>query len=203
MWIIPFSNFKSENIIPLLSPPPPPPPSPFSPSRDPDLPVLAQGHPTLGAGVGNVLEVVQTSGDASQAPAAEEISRHVAFSSTLARTGQQMRLTTSWCTWMTWDMPPGRESSWSQCESAGCSWGIAHPVYRDMYSLQQKHCTTTLDEKSSVFLTVNFYEILHASTYTMYTYISKVKKSPRMATLNYSHFGNPSRSYQRAHYTVQ
>ena len=45
-----------------------------------------------------------------------------------------------------------------------------------MYSLQQKHCTTTLDEKSSVFLTVNFYEILNASTYTIYKYISKVKK---------------------------
>ena len=69
-----------------------------------------------------------------------------------------------------------------------------------MYSLQQKHCTTALDEKSSVFLTVNFYEILHVSTYTIYEYISKVKKSPRMATLTYSHFGNPSRSYHHAHY---
>ena len=45
-----------------------------------------------------------------------------------------------------------------------------------MYSLQQKHCTTALDEKSSVFLTVNFYEILHVSTYGNYSYIYKVKK---------------------------
>ena len=44
------------------------------------------------------------------------------------------------------------------------------------YSLQQKECLTTLDEKSSVFLTVNLYENLPASTYTIYEYIYKVKK---------------------------
>ena len=72
------------------------------------------------------------------------------------------------------------------------------------YSLQQKHCTTALDEKSLLFLTVNFFEILHVSTYTMYKYkyMSIVKKTPRMATLTYSHFANPSRSHHRAHYVV-
>ena len=45
-----------------------------------------------------------------------------------------------------------------------------------MYSLQQKECLTTLDKKRSVFLTVNIYENLHASTYTIYEYIYKVKK---------------------------
>ena len=44
------------------------------------------------------------------------------------------------------------------------------------YSLQQKHCTTALDEKSSVFLTVNICEKLFASTYTKYKYIPKLKK---------------------------
>ena len=42
--------------------------------------------------------------------------------------------------------------------------------------MQQKHCTTALDEKSSVFLTVNLIEILHACTYGIYSYIYKVKK---------------------------
>ena len=45
-----------------------------------------------------------------------------------------------------------------------------------MYSLRQKHCTTALNVKSSVFLTVNPYGILYVSTYTTYQYISKVKK---------------------------
>ena len=49
-------------------------------------------------------------------------------------------------------------------------------IIRYLYSLQQKHCTTALDEKSSVFLTVNFYEILHASTCAIYEYIYIVKK---------------------------
>ena len=46
-----------------------------------------------------------------------------------------------------------------------------------MYSLQQKECLTTLDKKRSVFLTVNIYENLHASTYTIYEYMYKVKKT--------------------------
>ena len=41
-----------------------------------------------------------------------------------------------------------------------------------MYSLQQKEWLTTLNEKSSFFLTVKFYENLHA----IYEYIYKVKK---------------------------
>ena len=53
-----------------------------------------------------------------------------------------------------------------------------------------------------VFLTVNVYEILHASTYTIYEYINKVKNLPRLATLTYSHFGNPGGSYYRAHYSL-
>ena len=36
---------------------------------------------------------------------------------------------------------------------------------RCMYSLQQKQCTTALNEKTRVFFEVNFFEILHASTY--------------------------------------
>ena len=46
-----------------------------------------------------------------------------------------------------------------------------------LYSLQQKHCPTSLDEKSMVFLTVKFSEILHASTYDIYNYIHKVRKN--------------------------
>ena len=46
-----------------------------------------------------------------------------------------------------------------------------------MYSLQQKECLTTLDKKSSVFLTVNLYENFHASTYTIYESIYKIKKN--------------------------
>ena len=53
-----------------------------------------------------------------------------------------------------------------------------------------------------VFLTVKFSEILHASTYDIYNYIYKVKKMPRMATLNNKHSANPGRSYHRAHYTT-
>ena len=34
-----------------------------------------------------------------------------------------------------------------------------------------------------VFLTVNLYEILHASTYTIYAYIYKAENLPRLATL--------------------
>ena len=67
------------------------------------------------------------------------------------------------------------------------------------YSLAQKHCTKFSNEKSLVFLTVDLYEILHASTCTIYAYIHKVKNLPQMATLTYSHFGNPGRSYHRAH----
>ena len=39
-----------------------------------------------------------------------------------------------------------------------------------MYSLQQKHCPTTLDEKSMDFFTVNLFENLHASNYGIYNY---------------------------------
>ena len=45
------------------------------------------------------------------------------------------------------------------------------------YSLQQKHCPISLDEKSMVFLTVKFSEILLASAYDIYNYIYKVKKN--------------------------
>ena len=43
-----------------------------------------------------------------------------------------------------------------------------------------KQWTLALNEKSLVFLTVNLYEILHTSTYTIYNYIYKVKKTPRL-----------------------
>ena len=46
-----------------------------------------------------------------------------------------------------------------------------------MYSLQQKHCPTTLDEKSMDFLTVNLFENLHASNYGIYNYTYKVRKN--------------------------
>ena len=46
-----------------------------------------------------------------------------------------------------------------------------------MYSLQQKHCPTSLDEKSMVFLTVKYFEILHASAYDIYNYIHIVRKN--------------------------
>ena len=71
-------------------------------------------------------------------------------------------------------------------------------TYTGTYSLAQKHCTKFSNEKSLVFLTVDLYEILHASTCTIYAYIYKVKNLPRMATLTYSNFGNPGRSYHRA-----
>ena len=71
-----------------------------------------------------------------------------------------------------------------------------------VYSLAQKHCTKFSNEKSLVFLTVNLYEILHASTYTIYAYIYKVENLPRLATLTYSYFGNPVGSYHRAHYSL-
>ena len=45
-----------------------------------------------------------------------------------------------------------------------------------LYSLPQKHCTKFSNEKSMFFLTVNLFEILHASTYGIYNYIYKVKK---------------------------
>ena len=46
-----------------------------------------------------------------------------------------------------------------------------------MYSVTGKQCPQTIVEKSLVFLTVNFHEILHASTYGIYNYIYKIKKS--------------------------
>ena len=53
-----------------------------------------------------------------------------------------------------------------------------------------------------VFFTVNLFEILHASTYGIYNYIYKVKKMPRMATLSYSHHGNPGRGHPYARYII-
>ena len=49
--------------------------------------------------------------------------------------------------------------------------------FLDLYSLQQKHCPTTLDEKSMDFFTVNLFENLHASNYGIYNYIYKVRKN--------------------------
>ena len=49
-----------------------------------------------------------------------------------------------------------------------------------MYSLAQKHCTKFSNEKSMVFLTVNLYEILPASTYGIYEYMVKMKNLPRL-----------------------
>ena len=46
-----------------------------------------------------------------------------------------------------------------------------------LYSVTGKQCPQALIEKSLVFLTVNLYEILHASTYGIYNYIYKIKKS--------------------------
>ena len=57
-------------------------------------------------------------------------------------------------------------------------------------------------QMKKVFLTVNQHDILHASTCTLYAYIYKVKNLPQMATLTYSHFGNPGGSYHRAHYSL-
>ena len=51
-----------------------------------------------------------------------------------------------------------------------------------MYSLQQKQCTTALNEKSRVLFEVNFFENLHASTYDFYNYIYKVKKPAAEST---------------------
>ena len=48
--------------------------------------------------------------------------------------------------------------------------------HQSTYSVQQKQCTTTLVEKSMVFAEVNLFEILHASTYTIYEYIYEVRK---------------------------
>ena len=70
---------------------------------------------------------------------------------------------------------------------------LLHSFSVTLYSLCQKHCTTALTEKSRVFFTVNLFENLHASTYDYLVYIYKVKKMPRMATLSYSHHGNPGR----------
>ena len=49
-----------------------------------------------------------------------------------------------------------------------------------LYSLAQKHCTKFSNEKSLVFLTVNLYEILPASTYGIYEYMVKMKNLPRL-----------------------
>ena len=76
-------------------------------------------------------------------------------------------------------------------------------IFDDMYSLAQKHCTKFSNDKSMVFSPVNILENLHASTYMASTITDmKSKKMPRMATLTYSHFGNPGRSYHRAHYST-
>ena len=56
--------------------------------------------------------------------------------------------------------------------------------------------------KKFSFLSVNHLEILHASTYDILVYIYKVKKSRRMATLTYRHFGNPGRHLREAHYNI-
>ena len=37
--------------------------------------------------------------------------------------------------------------------------------FKILYSLQQKQCTTALNEKTRGFFEVNFFENLHASTY--------------------------------------
>ena len=73
-----------------------------------------------------------------------------------------------------------------------------------MYSLAQKHCVKISIEKSMVIFSVNLLENLHASTYDIYNciYRYKIKKMPRMATLNYKHSANFGRSYNRAHYTI-
>ena len=47
-----------------------------------------------------------------------------------------------------------------------------------MYSLPKKQCTKFSNKKSSVFFPVNLLENLHASTYTIYKYIYKIKKNP-------------------------
>ena len=78
----------------------------------------------------------------------------------------------------------------------------SYKLHRGMYSLPQKHCTKFSNEKSSFFSPVNLFENLHASAYDIYNCIYKVKKMPRMATLNYKHSANPGRSYHRAHYTI-
>ena len=46
-----------------------------------------------------------------------------------------------------------------------------------VYSLQQKHCPVTLNEKSMVISSVNLLENLHASTYDIYNCIYKVRKN--------------------------
>ena len=46
-----------------------------------------------------------------------------------------------------------------------------------MYSLAQKHCTKFSNEKVWFFSVVNLSEIWHASTYGLYNYTYRVKKS--------------------------
>ena len=50
-------------------------------------------------------------------------------------------------------------------------------LYSRMYSLQQKHCSVTLNEKSMVIFSVNFFEFLHTSTYVIYNYIHRIKNA--------------------------
>ena len=49
-------------------------------------------------------------------------------------------------------------------------------VRASMYRVRQKQCSKCLNEKSLVFLTVNLFEILDASTYDIHKNIYKVKK---------------------------
>ena len=70
------------------------------------------------------------------------------------------------------------------------------------YSLAQKQWIKFSIEKSLVFFSVNLFKNLHAITYTILLYIYKVKKSRRMATLTYRHFGNPGRRRPKAHYNI-
>ena len=66
--------------------------------------------------------------------------------------------------------------------------------------MPQKECPKSLDENSMVIFSVNIFEKLYTSTYTLskYSTYQRPKQSPRMATLSYSHFGNPGGSYPRA-----
>ena len=57
-----------------------------------------------------------------------------------------------------------------------CNYGIERK--RMKYSLPKKQCTKFSNKKSSVFFPVNLLENLHASTYTIYNYIYKIKKNP-------------------------
>ena len=58
-----------------------------------------------------------------------------------------------------------------------------------------KNIAPKFQMKKVCFL-VNFLENMHTSTYGIYNFTCKVRKKSQMATLTYSHSGNPGRTYK-------